>query len=176
MKKASRFMPEYRPKKASKLALIVLLALAGGLVIYEPVMLAVVIAITLLVIRWSKFEQQKMDEYFHKLCEERKGLSICEFAREFDARAVDTWIIRATYEQLQAALPTKHVVPIKASDNLFETLKLDEEDLDLDLAEMIAQRTGRSLNDCEGNPYYGKVTTAGKLVLFFNHQAGINAT
>ena len=175
MKKASRFMPKYRPKKASKPALIVLLALAGALVIYEPVYLAVIGAITLLVIVWSKFEQPNIDKYFHNLCEERKGLSICEFAKEFDAHAVDTWIIRATYEQLQAALPTKHEVPIKASDNLIETLKLDEDDLDLDLAEEIAQRTGRSLNDCEGNPYYGKVTTAGKLVLFFNHQAGANA-
>lgn len=168
-------MPEYRPKKASKPTLIVLLALAAALVIYEPVFLAVIGAITLLVIVWSKFEQPKIDKYFHKLCEERKGLSICEFAREFDALAVDTWIIRATYEQLQAALSTKHEVPIKASDNLFETLKLDEDDLDLDLAEEIAQRTGRSLNDYEGNPYYGKVTTAGNLVLFFNHQAGANA-
>lgn len=175
MKKASRFMPEYRPKKASKTALIILLALAGALVIYAPVYLLVIGAITLLVMVWSKIEQPKTDEYFHKLCEERKGLSICEFAKEFDTRAVDTWIIRATYEQLQAALPTKHEVPIMASDNLFETLKLDEDDLDLDLAEEIAQRTGRSLNDCEDNPYYGKVTTAGKLVLFFNHQAGANA-
>ncbi|MEM7018209.1 MAG: hypothetical protein AAF512_12820, partial [Pseudomonadota bacterium] len=62
-------------------------------------------------------------------------------------------------------------VPIKASDNLFETLKFDADDLDLDLVEEIAQRTGRSLEDGESNPYYGKVTTVGNLVLFFNHQA-----
>ena len=168
-------MPEYRPKKVSKPALTFLLALAGALVIYEPAYLLVIGAITLLAIVWSKFEQPKIDKYFHDLCKERKGLSICEFAKEFDVQAVDTWIIRATYEQLQAALPTKHKVPIKASDKLFETLKLNEDDLDLELADEIAQRTARSLNDCEGNPYYGKVTTAGKLVLFFNHQANVNA-
>jgi len=71
-------MPKYRPKKASKL---VLLALAQALVIYEPIFLAIDGAITLLVIVWSKFEQPKIDKYFHKLCEERKGLSICEFAK-----------------------------------------------------------------------------------------------
>ena len=87
---------------------------------------------------------------------------------------MDAWIIRAVYEQLQAALPTKQRVPIKASDSLFDTLMLDEDDLDLDLAEQIAQRTGRSLESCKNNPYYGKVTTAHNLVLFFNHQPLVN--
>jgi hypothetical protein len=54
-------------------------------------------------------------------------------------------------------------------------LKLDEDDLDLDLIEEIAQRTGRSMENFESNPYYGKVTTARDLVLFFNHQAGVTA-
>lgn len=176
MKPASRFMPKHAPKMANKPALIGFLVLAITIVIYQPLYLAVIAGFALLVIVWNKFEQPKIEKYFASLCEDRKGLSICEFAREFDSHTVDTWLIRATYEQLQAALPTKHKVPIKASDNLFDTLKLDEDDLDLDLVKEIAQRTGRSLDNLESNPYYGKVTTARNLVLFFNHQACANAT
>jgi hypothetical protein len=175
MKLASRFMPTYEPKKANKPALFGLLFFAVAIVIYQPTYIIVIAVFTLLMIAWGKFKQPKIINYFAKLCEERRGLSICEFTKELDARIVDTWIIRATYEQLQAALPTKHHVPIKASDNLFETLKLDEDDLDLNLVEEIAQRTGRSLENYENNPYYGKVTTARNLVLFFNHQPDANA-
>lgn len=138
--------------------------------------LVILAGIILLVVVWSKFDQPKIEKHFSDLREERIDLSICEFAREFDSKTVDTWIIRAVYEQVQAALPTKQVFPIRASDSLFDTLMLDEDDLDLDLSEEIAQRTGRSLEDYESNPYYGKVTTVRNLVLFFNHQARANAT
>lgn len=171
MKQASRFMPKYEPKKASKSALVVFSAIAAAIVIYQPWYLLVIAGIALLAIVWSVIEQPKLERHFQKLCEERSGLSICEFAREFDPKVVDTWIIRAVYEQLQTALPTKQNVPIKASDSLLGALMLNEDDLDLDLAEEIAQRTGRSIEGCESNPYYGKVTTVRNLVLFFNHQA-----
>lgn len=176
MKQASRFMPKHEPRQASKPALIVFFGVALAVVIYEPWYLVVIAGISLLVIVWSAIDQPKVEKHFVKLCADRDGLSICEFAREFDSKVVDTWVVRAVYEQLQAALPTKQNVPIKASDNLFDTLMLDEDDLDLDLSEEIAQRTGRSLESYESNPYYGKVTTARNLVLFFNHQARVNAT
>nr|WP_298174176.1 hypothetical protein [uncultured Pseudomonas sp.] len=176
MKQSSRFMPKYEPKAVNKLALIGLLLLTAAIVIYQPIYLAIIAGIALLALVWNHFEEPKIERYFAALCEERKDLSICDFAREFDLRAVDTWIVRAVYEQLQAALATKQNVPIKASDNLFDTLKLDEDDLDLDLVEEIAQRTGRSTENFQSNPYYGKVTTARNLVLFFNHQAYVNET
>jgi hypothetical protein len=53
---------------------------------------------------------------------------------------------------------------------------LDEDDLSLDLLEEISQRTGRSLEGFETNPYYGKITTVRDLVLFFNHQDRNSAT
>ena len=162
-------------KKASKPVLVVFFAIAVAIVIYQPWYLLVIAGIALLVIVWSAIDQPKVERHFHNLCKERNGLSICEFAREFDPKVVDTWIIRAVYEQLQAALPTKENVPIKASDGLFNTLMLDEDDLDLDLVEEIAQRTSRSLEGYESNPYYGKVTTARNLVLFFNHQPRASA-
>ena len=176
MKLASRFMPKYEPEEVDKPALTILVGVAITIAIFKPVFLVVVAGIALLMFVWSKLEQPKIEKYFGSLCRDRAGLSICEFAREFDPNVVDTWVIRATYEQLQLALPTSHKVPIKASDNLFDTLKLDEDDLDLDLMEEIAQRTGRSLENFYSNPYYGKVTTARSLVLFFNNQVCVNAT
>lgn len=137
--------------------------------------MAIFAGIAILAFVWSYFEQPKIDTYFAKLCEDRKGFSICNFAREFDAHEVDTWIIRATYEEVQRAICSDQVVPLKASDHLFHTLKLDEDDLDLDLVEIIAQRTGRSLGEYEENPFYGKVTTVRNLVLFINCQHVGNA-
>lgn len=168
-------MPKYKPKPVNKPALIGLLLLTATIVIYQPIYLAIIAGIALLALAWNHFEEPKIEKYFAELCEERKDLSICDFARGFDSRSVDTWVIRAVYEQLQAALATKQNVPIKASDNLFDTLKLDEDDFDLDLVEEVAQRTGRSIENFQSNPYYGKVTTARNLVLFFNHQACVNA-
>jgi hypothetical protein len=100
----------------------------------------------------------------------RAGESICEFARSFERNNVDTWVIRAVYEQLQDYLGKNPVVPIRAADRLKEDLPIDAEDLEMDLAEEIAQRTGRSLKDTTANPYYGKIRTVEDLVLFFNSQ------
>jgi len=106
------------------------------------------------------------------LASQRAGESICGFARSFDPRVVDTWVVRAVYEQLQAELDDlSSQFPVRASDDLLDNLLLDPDDLDMSLAPDIAQRTGRSLDHADGNPYFGKVHTARDLVLFFNAQA-----
>ncbi|MDO6525359.1 hypothetical protein Q4519_06635 [Motilimonas sp. 1_MG-2023] len=182
MKQASRFMPQYEPEKTSRGALIGYVTVALTIilvmvvvVVYQPWSLVVFVGLAIFAkIVWV-IDQPKVEQHFLKLCQERDGLSICEFAKSFDTNVVDTWVIRAVYEQLQAALPTEHKVPIKASDSLLDTLLLDMDDIDLSLVEEIAQRTGRSLELFEKNPYIGKVTTAQNLVLFFNHQAPVHA-
>lgn len=171
MKKASRFMPKYEPRRASKLALFALLPIAVAVFIYQPWYLLAFVGLVSCIMAWGAIEQPKVERHFQQLRKARCGLSICEFARAFDLKVVDTWVIRAVYEQLQAALPTEEKVPIKATDSLYDTLMLDEDDLELSLIEEIAQRTNRSLEGYESNPYYGKVTTAKNLVLFFNHQS-----
>ena len=88
---------------------------------------------------------------------------------------VDTWGIRATYKQVQDVVSKKYRLPIKASDNLFNDLGLDADDVDLDLSEEISQRTGKSLDKCETNAYYGKTVTVRDLVVFFNLQPVRNA-
>ncbi|RQO58068.1 hypothetical protein DBR47_14800 [Paucibacter sp. KBW04] len=109
------------------------------------------------------------------LASEREGQSICEFARDFDARAVNTWIIRAVYEQLQEQLKHIHpAFPVRADDRLKEDLLLDDDDLDMDLAQEVEARTGISIDQSGNNPYFGKVKTVRDFVLFFQSQPGSN--
>ncbi|MCU7873666.1 MAG: hypothetical protein KZQ91_13075 [Candidatus Thiodiazotropha sp. (ex Lucinoma borealis)] len=81
------------------------------------------------------------------------------------------------YEQIQEYVSLSKVfVPLRADDDLFDLLEIDEEDLDLDLLEEIAQRTGRSMNNTEKNPYFEKVRTLGDLVYFVNEQPLVKCT
>ena len=106
-----------------------------------------------------------------KMMQQREGQSICEFARAFDRRSVDPYVIRAVYEGLAGYLNLDGgSVPIKPEDDLFKDLQMDEDDLDLDLLSKIAFRTGRSLENLGENPFTGKVNTARDLVMFFNGQ------
>lgn len=110
-----------------------------------------------------------------RMASNRTGESICEFARSFDTQHVDTWVIRAVYEQLQNYLA--HVVPefpVRADDYLRDHLINDPDDLDLDLVSEIAKRTNRSLLNADQNPYYDCVLTVRDLVLFFNAQPKLN--
>lgn len=105
----------------------------------------------------------------------RASDSICQFARSFDTRNVDTWIVRAVYEALQQELC--HAVPafpVKATDKLADLL-LDPDDLDMTVAPKVSMRSGRSLENPEANPFYGKVLSVADLVMFFNNQPKVLA-
>lgn len=118
--------------------------------------------------------------YFHhriyqkkisKLASEREGLDVGTFAKSFDYRNIDTWIIRAVYEQLQKYVSTDEtILPILPGDHLFNDLEIDEEDLEENLMEEISQRTGRSFEDIEKNPYYENLNTVSDLVHLFQNQ------
>jgi hypothetical protein len=97
------------------------------------------------------------------LAGERAGESIFTFARSFDCRAVDTWIIRAAYDELSNALPAS------ASDRFKQEFRFDDDSLE-DSGYSIARRCGRSMERSEENPLYGKVHTVRDLVMFLNQQ------
>jgi hypothetical protein len=59
---------------------------------------------------------------------------------------------------------------VGADDNMTEDLRVDADDLDMDLVPHIAERAGRSLNDTRRNPLYGKVRTVRDLVAFLEAQ------
>lgn len=98
-----------------------------------------------------------------KVAVRRGGESICTFVRGFDCRRTDTQVLRAVYEELQPLVG----FPLRADDQLEANLRLYDEDLDWDIAPIIAHRTGRPLRDTERNPHYGQVRTVADLVAFF---------
>ena len=103
-----------------------------------------------------------------RIAAEREGESICDFARGFDCRAIDTWIIRAVYEQFSGAFP------LRPGDRFKEDLRADGEYLYFGAID-IAQRTGRSLDGYERNPMFGKIETLRDLVMFIHHQPLLSA-
>lgn len=99
--------------------------------------------------------------------------SICSFARSFDTKHIDTWIIRTAHQEIQLLLDSymPHF-PVRASDSLLDDLHIDVDDVE-DLLLDIAMRSGRSLDETESNPFYGKIKTVSDLVLFINAQPRI---
>jgi len=96
---------------------------------------------------------------------ERKEESICTFARTLPAKAHDTWIIRAVYEEIHQQVEA----PIRPSDNLRRFWGIHGEDID-DAVMRIAHRAGRSMADTPKNPWFDRVTTVADLISFLEHQ------
>jgi len=144
--------------------LATILAVVGFACITVPPMLAFVGVIVALGMEMQRRQRKQLKD----LADSRRGESLCSFARGFDFRNTDTWVIRAVYEELQEYLDSDCAdFPIRPDDRLEVDLGIDGDDLDLDLAKQIAQRTGRSLTRTKGNAYYGKVKTPRDLVRFF---------
>lgn len=171
MKQPSRRMPAYIPVPATIFAWMMFFVWAAAIVylLWQfPWGVAIIAGIVVL----SLFETRKREAKLAALIEERDGESICEFARSFDAKVVDTWVIRAVYEELQGETNVDGKdIPIRADDSLKDDLRIDAEDLDMSVVVKIAQRCGRSLEGFDKNPLIGKVQTAHDLVMFFNAQS-----
>ncbi|MBI1215919.1 MAG: hypothetical protein GC185_08895 [Alphaproteobacteria bacterium] len=108
----------------------------------------------------SSLEAHKRSQ---KLAAERQEETICTFVRQLNCREVDTWIIRAIYEEfLDYFGYPPHL------DDRFD--KIDPEDIE-ELAIEISERIGRPLEDTESNPQYGKVHSVRDMILFFTEQS-----
>ena len=154
-----------------KLCLVVLVA---GRVVAAGLASAVGIAACLLgcvaLGFWANRSVHRDNAHRDQLARDRAD-SICTFARSFDARQVDTWVIRAVYDALQHEIGVQgRDFPVRAGDDLTRDLRIAPEDVDLSLVPTIAQRTGRALEGIEHNPYLGHVHTVADLVMFFNLQ------
>jgi hypothetical protein len=117
----------------------------------------------------NRREKQRLEV----IASSRENESICEFARSFNTRQTDTWIIRAAHREIQLLLHS-HMAhfPVRGFDSLLNDLRMDSDDVE-DLFLCIAGRCGRSLAETEYNPYYGNVQTVSDLVLFINAQPRI---
>lgn len=176
MKKASRFMPKYTSPPTSIVGWLILgliMMLFIWLFWSKPILLITVPFIAL----FLHFDHKKQKKHFQELLSKRENHSICEFARYFDCKEIDTWVIRAVYEQLQDYLKSEHEkFPVLPEDDIFIDLQIDDEDFECGIVEEISSRTGRTLSNAESNPYYGKANIVKNLVYFFNEQPVANAT
>jgi len=121
------------------------------------------------------YESKKHKQRLRKIVDERANEGICTFARSFERNQVDSWIIRAVHEELQHYMKfPEGTCPLRTSDKLEKDLKIDPDDIE-DLIPVVAQRTGRCLENTERNPFFGKIETVGDLVLFINNQPRLNA-
>lgn len=111
------------------------------------------------------FATIRMRRYWQRLGNERKTESICTFARALPARAHDTWVVRAVYEELSA----NRNLPLRPHDLIERDLGFLPEDFD-DCLERAAFRSGRSYADCSKNPWVGKVVTISDAIAFLEHQ------
>ena len=121
---------------------------------------------------WTGVSNRRERRRLGTLAGAREGESLCHFARSFDKRRVDTWIVRAVHEELQLLLRPFAGFPVRASDSLSGDLGLDGDDVE-DLIADVARRAGRSLAQAERNPFYGQVRTVSDVVLFVNAQAPV---
>ena len=160
----------------NKLALFALLATLVYLIAVASwtklMMVAGALGVLVMFGKWSmKAEQRRLQA----LAASRPGESICEFARSFDSRQVDTWVIRAVHEELQEALHCEcKGFPVRASDDLGRDLFNHDSEVVEDLIPVVAARTGRSILDTESNPYWNKIRTAADLVHFINAQPHVS--
>jgi hypothetical protein len=118
-----------------------------------------------LVLERTRVQRRKL------ISQSRAGESICQFARSFDRRRTDTWVLRAVYEELQHEMTwVDPAFPIHAADSIADELLIDPDDLSMDIVQTIAKRSRRSLEHFERNPFYPGIVTVRDLVSFFEHQ------
>ena len=129
----------------------------------------VLVGLGTLVLSLIAIRRNRVDRaHLARFAETRQAQSICDFRRSFNVRETDPWVIRAVYEQLQGQLRWAHPnFPVRADDRLVEDLKLDPDDIDLEIVSDVSGRTGRSMRNTKANPFYGRVKTVGDLVAFF---------
>ncbi len=148
-------------------AFVTLLVLTTGLCWWLHAFAAAIVfgfftAVIFAAIIAAPFERRRLREQGARLPRD----ATCTYARSFDFRQTDTLVMRAVYEELQPFVG----FPIQASHRLSEDLRIDDEDLNVEVGPIIAQRLCRTLRDPEKNPYYGRVKTVEDLVHFMEAQ------
>lgn len=121
----------------------------------------------LVIVLWSITDHYRMK----KIATKRDDPNICEYARSFDYRSVDTKIIREVWNEVQLNLGKFNgkPFPVKAEDMFEETYNMHPDDLD-EIYWAVADRLGIDTEQPESNPYFNQVTSVKNLVLFLHNQ------
>ncbi|WP_133178439.1 hypothetical protein [Shewanella decolorationis] len=116
---------------------------------------------------YAIFDHQRLK----RISVERGDPNICEYARSFDYRQVDTKIMREVWNEVQLCLGNFEgkPFPIKADDLFEDTYKMDSDDLD-EVYWAVADRLGIDTESPESNPYFDQVTSVKNLVMFLQNQ------
>jgi hypothetical protein len=131
-------------------------------IIVDAIVFGIFAAVSVGALVAARFERCRLREQACKLPRD----ATCTYARSFDFRHTDTLVMRAVYEELQPFVG----FPVQAAHRLSEDLRIDDEDLDVDVVPVIAQRLRRTLRHSEKNPYYGRIRTVEDLVHFMEAQ------
>lgn len=109
--------------------------------LHTPVFGAALTGIILLGLWEMRRDSRRRERFVRQRATETTGDEICRFARNFDRRTIDPWVVRAVYEELADWMsePDAPFAP-RATDHLFRDLRLDEDDLDLDMVPAICAR------------------------------------
>jgi hypothetical protein len=172
MRTPSRRMPTSPDHKRTWWAWALLGALLIGLgywIYRQPYVLLFIAGLGVIVWIGMAFDTR----HRRRLAASREGESICDFARSFERRRSDPWILRAVYDELSRFLSVDgRAIAVRRGDRCEKDLKIDPEDLD-GLAVDIAFRARRSMDAADQNPLYGQVQSVGDIVTFLEHQPRI---
>jgi hypothetical protein len=158
-------------KPPSLVAWVFLVGLAAWLVYLLWLHPLVTVACISVLAALSWLHRRSIRNHLKAIAASRTGESICTFSRAVDCRSLDTWIVRAVYEEIQEHLASEcSSFPLRWTDRLKEDLRIDPDALDEELAIDVAERTGRDLKNTEANPLFGKVETVRDLAFFFHAQ------
>ncbi|MDP2523865.1 hypothetical protein Q8W30_14915 [Neptunomonas phycophila] len=129
--------------------------------------LLIICTSVLVIVIWMIVDHYRMK----KVATERGNPNICEYARSFDYRNVDTKIMREVWNEVQLNLGSYNgkPFPVKSDDMFEETYSMHPDDLD-DIYWSVADRLGIDTEKPESNPYFNKVTSVKNLVLFLHNQ------
>jgi hypothetical protein len=173
MPRFSRHMPRAPDATVGPWTMAVLAGIPVGLLLLlvYRVPAALIVVGGLFAVGW--WDVRRESARLRRMAALRSGESICHFARSFDRRTVDPWVVRAVYEEVQGYFRgVVEGLPIRAADTIDEVLRIDPEDFD-DLGKDAARRARRSMDETGANPLYGKVERVGDLVTFLMHQPRI---
>lgn len=117
-----------------------------------------------------------MNHSLRRQAKGRQGEDIGTFARSFNRRdePFDPWVVRATWDALQPYVTFRGgSLPLRASDRL-DKLPVDPEDLENEVIEEVAERSGHVLEPLAFQHARRSIKTVGDFVKFISSQPRVD--
>lgn len=153
-------------------AIVMTLSFIFVIFLLKSLILAAIVAIVSIPFTYLVSIDADRQLWFRSQSEIREGETICDFVRSIDYRNIDTHVIRAVYELLEPyyIYDKDKILPARADDSLWKDIKIDPDDIDMDLFYELLNVTGRVVDGMKKNPYYGKINTVKDLIMLINLQ------